>query len=476
MAIDEQRIAKIVQRVIENLNNHDEDGASTPARSSAATDQGKGDWGVFKTVDEAMKATAAAQKQLAGFGLDKRKKLIDAIRDVAIERAEEFARWIHDETRLGRYEDKVQKQINAARLSPGVEELRSDLQSNQNGVAITERGPYGVIVAIMPTTHPIPVLINNAIIMLAGGNTVFSCPHPRAENCTRRAMQIFNQAIVKAGGPENCLVALDRVSLDLVDEACKHPTAELIAAAGGPAVIEAALSSGKKAVAAGPGNPPVLVDETADIEKAGTDIVAGHSFDNNILCIAEKTCFVVDSVADSLIKAMQGAGAYLLAEERVQALTQLVTEDGHVNRDFVGQNASVILKELGITAGDDVPAIIMEVDVDNPLVNIEQMMPVLPVVRVPNFATGLEASVRSEQGFHHSAMIHSTNINRISAFNRQMGTVIVVVNAPSFAGLGVDGIGVFGHTIASPTGDGICTPTTFTRQRNLSVCGGLSIL
>ncbi|NLJ85758.1 MAG: aldehyde dehydrogenase [Firmicutes bacterium] len=463
MQVDEKRIAIIVEEVLRQLGQAD--GKPT---------ERVGQDGIFEKVDDAARAAAAAQRQLVAMPLAARQKIIDAIREAAVANAERFARMTVEETGLGRYEHKVEKNINAARLSPGIEDLSRDIQGGDDGITITQRIPYGLIVSITPTTHPTPFVTNHAIIMLAGGNTVFFCPHPRAQGCSREAIRVLNRAIVAAGGPPNCLVAVNQATLDIVNEACRHPLVAMVTAAGGPGVVNAALSCGKKAVAAGAANPPVVVDETADIAKAAQDILKGAWFDNNVLCIAEKTVFAVESIAAQLQSEMQRHGAYLLLGKEADRVTQLVVKDGRVVGDWVGKDGAAILKAAGINPPPGTEGAIMPVAHDHPLVKIEQMLPVLPIVKVKDFTTGLRLAYDSEQGFGHTAIIHSRDVERISLFAKTMETTIVMVNGPSYGSLGIDGTGNFAHTIASPTGEGICVPRTFTRQQNLTMAGGLT--
>lgn len=485
MTLDEKRIADIVAQVVANLRKDGapESGrtavppadASPPSHELRAKDSSDLGFGVYRTVDEAAKAAAGSQEQLAQLDLASREQLVRAIREVGIANAEHFARITMEETGLGRYDHKVQKNINAAKLTPGTEDLLKELHSGAEGVTLTQGAPYGVVCSILPTTHPTPMIINQAIIMVASGNALFACPHPRAAKSTREALRTVNKAIAAAGGPPAVLVAVDKVSVEIVNEVMAHPEVKLVTVAGGPSVVRAALTSGKRAIAAGPGNPPVLVDETADVTKAARDIVAGATFDNNILCIAEKEVFAVASIYDDLVREMEKAGAYRLEGEAVDKLTRLVVKDGQINGAFVGKDAAVILKAIGIElAGGKPEGILIEVPFEHPLVQLEQMMPILPVVRVRDFAEGLELAARAEQGFGHTSQIHSRNLERINSYVSALNTTIVVVNGPSFNGLSTTGTSVFSHTVASTTGEGICTPRTFTRQRNTTMSGVLA--
>lgn len=470
MQISEDKIALIVGRVLEQI----QDKAVNPLplqiqKQTEQTARLRGEWGIFPDIEQAMQAVTSAQQELVKLSLEKRAELIETLRQTALDHAKEWARLAHEETGMGRVADKIQKNINASRLTPGIEDLETESATGDKGVVLIERAPYGVIASIEPATHPVACLINHAISMLAAGNSIFFLPHPSGIRCAQAVVQAFNKTIVDQDGPANLMVVLDRVNLDDLAVVLKHPAIDLIVATGGPAVVEMSLSSGKKAIGAGPGNPPVVVDETADAVQAARDIVVGHSFDNNLLCIAEKEIIAVDCKADRLLAELEKQPIYRLIGKDVDRLTALVTQNGEVNRKYVGQNANFILRELGIEASDEIRTIIIEVPESHPLVKIEQMMPILPLVRVPNFEAALKLALEAEQGFGHTAMIHSQNLDHITRYARALDTTFVVANAPSSAGLAVEGEGVYSHTIASPTGEGVATPRTYTRERRLAI-------
>ncbi|MFP4017093.1 MAG: aldehyde dehydrogenase [Halanaerobiales bacterium] len=465
MAVDENKIASIVEAVLKNMQD---------APVSKSNNTAKGGRGIFSDLELAVNIAVEAQKKLKDFSKEKRKEIIENIRNVSVESAERLGKLAVEVTGLGRPEDKKAKIINSATLTPGIEDIKTEVKNGDDGLTLIEKVPVGFVVLIAPTTHPIAQIVNHVICMVAAGNSTFICPHPRAQEATREVIRVLNDAIVEAGGPENLVVALDRVSLEEVEKVCKHEKTNMIVAAGGPAVVNMALSSGKKAIAAGPGNPPVLVDETADISKAARDIINGATFDNNILCIAEKEIFVVDSVADQLIKELENNSSYILRGADINKVTDLVTNDSeHVNPDYVGKNADAILADAGISVSSDIRAAIMDVSFDHPLVKIEQMLPVLPLVRVNDFEEGLAKSIEAEKHCGHTAMFHSNNLERIARFSREMDVTIAVVNGPSYAGLDVEGDSDYTHAIAEPTFEGICTPVNFTREIRCSICGGI---
>ena len=467
MAIDEKRIASIVEAVLSNMSN------DSQAENNSLS-QAQGTKGIFSDLELAVQSAVKAQQEFKKIGKIGKKKLISAIRQASVENAERLAKIAVEVTGLGRWQDKKVKITNSATLTPGLEDIKPRMISGDDGVTMVEQVPVGLVVLIAPTTHPIAQIVNHVICMIAAGNSTFICPHPRAQEATREIIRVLNDTIVSNGGPQNMVVALDKVSLEAVEQACKHEKNQMIVAAGGPAVVNMALTSGKKAVAAGPGNPPVLVDETANIAKAARDIIAGATFDNNILCIAEKEIFVVDSVADQLLAELEKNNSYILKGQEINRVTELVTKDPeHVNPDYVGKDADLILKDAGINVSSSIIAAIMDVPFNNPLVKIEQMLPVLPLVRVRDFEEGLAKSIEAEKHCGHTAMLHSSNINRIAKFSREMDVTIAVANAPSYGGLDVEGDSEYTHTIAEPTFEGICTPKNFTREIRCSIGGGL---
>ncbi|MGE5558933.1 MAG: aldehyde dehydrogenase [Bacillota bacterium] len=455
MEFDERRIAAIVAEVIDNIRKD---------RPASRADQGSG--GIFTTVDAAIGAAAENQRRLAEMPLAKREQLVQAIRRLGVEQAEYLARKAHEATGLGRVEDKIIKNKNASRLSPGTEDLITSARTDDHGMLAEDYAPFGVIVSVTPATHPTAMILNHAIIFVAGGNTAFIAPHPRAQAATLAAVKMINEAVNQAGGPSCVLTAVAEGTMETVDAAMRHPLIKLVTAAGGPGVVRAALGSGKKAIVAGPGNPPVVIDETADAVKAAKHVADGAFFDNNILCIAEKEVFVVNSAADAFLSALSREKCQVLTSGQAAAVSNLVVKEGHVNPDYIGKNADHILKAAGIQPAAGVRGVIIDVSGDHPLVGIEQLMPVLPVVRVNDFKTAVDCAVKAEHGYGHTAIIHSRDMERIHYYGRFMSTTILVSNAPSYASLGVDGPGVFGHTIASPaTGEGVCTPKSFCRRR-----------
>jgi len=472
--IEQDKIRQIVTQVVRSLTEAPTESTSiapTVSRTSAK----KGNIGIFPTPEAAIQAAKEAQKNLLKMGIDKRKEIIEAIRQAGLEHAEMLAQMAFEETNMGVAKDKIVKNEGAANFTPGVEDLQSEAVTGDNGLLLVERAPYGVINAITPVTNPTSTIINNGIIMISAGNSVVFSPHPDAKNCTLKTMTLLNEAIVNAGGPENIMTAVAEPSLRTAKIIMEHPDIDMIVATGGGSVVRAALSTGKKAIAAGPGNPIVVVDTTADIANAAQCIVEGSSFDNNILCIGEKSILVMDSVADDLIQNMCQCGAQLVDSSELQEITKLVVKNGGQNREFVGKYATEILEKAGINASNDTKIIIAETNSDHVLVTEEFLMPIVPIVRVNDFDEAVKIAVKIEAGNHHTGIIHSRCTENITEFAKAIDTSIVVVNGASLASEGVGGESFLAMTVAGFTGEGFTRPIHFTRERRLTFAKEMSI-
>lgn len=426
-------------------------------------------YGVFENMDDAIEASCKAQKELFVCSPQKRNEFANAIREVIIkkENLEMLSREAVEETGIGRFEDKIKKNYVAAVKTPGIEDLKTNAMTGENGLTIEEYCPFGVIGSITPTTNPTETIISNSISMILGGNSVVFSPHPRAKRTSIKIIQMINKALEAAGAPANLITMVREPSIDNTNKMISNKNVRLLVATGGPGIVKTVLSSGKKAIGAGAGNPPVVVDETADIEQAGRDIVLGSSFDNNVPCIAEKEVFVVDSVCDSLIYYMKKNGAYEITDKnKVAELQSLVCqENGKPKTEFVGKDAKYILGKIGINVGDDIRLIIFKTYKEHHLVQEEMMMPILPVVPCDNVDDAIEYAYQAEHGNRHTAIMHSKNVDKLSKMAKYLECTIFVKNAPSYAGIGVGGEGSTTFTIAGPTGEGITSAKSFCRIR-----------
>lgn len=465
MEASQERIATVVKQVLSEL-------------IEGKTPQVEGFTGLCDTVDQAVGNAVTAQKKLLQLTLNHREEIIASIRQAALDNNERLSALAVKESGLGRYEDKIRENILCATKTPGTEDIVPRAFSGDHGLTLIEYAPVGVIGALTPITNPTGTLINNTIGMLAAGNAAVFNPHPSARETSTQMIQLLHQAIVRAGGPPGVIGAVRQPTLDTAKQLLEHPKVNMLVATGGRPVVNVVLRSGKKAIGAGAGNPPALVDETANIRNAAESIVNGASINNNIFCTCEKEVIVVESVADALIKFMVETGkAYLLSAEQAEQVTKLVvTADGKINTSYIGKDVQVILAELGIHPGDQCRLAIFEAPRDHPLVWLEQMMPIMPIVRVSGVVEGMKFAVEVEQGNRHTAIMHSQHVGNMTAFARAIQTTIFVKNGPSYAGIGLGGEGHTSFTIAGPTGEGLTSARSFTRIRRCTLVDAFRII
>lgn len=433
--------------------------------------------GIFDDMNIAIEEAKKSQKIIARMSMDQRERIITRIREKIKENAETLARMGVEETGMGNVGDKILKHVLVAEKTPGTEDIKTLAWSGDRGLTLVEMGPFGVIGAITPCTNPSETVLCNTMGMVAGGNTVVFNPHPQAVHTSQFAINICNEASLECGGPDNIAVTVTKPTLDSSAIMMKHKDIPLLVATGGPGVVTAVLSSGKRGIGAGAGNPPALVDETADVRKAATDIVNGCTFDNNLPCIAEKEIVAVSSICDQLIKYMVEENGCYVASKEVQdkLIATVMNEKGVLNRKCVGRDAKTLLKMVGVDAPEGTRCIIFEGPKEHKLIATELMMPILGIVRVKDFKEGVEAAVWLEHGNRHSAHIHSKNVDRITEYARALDTAILVKNGPSYAALGFGGEGFPTFTIASRTGEGLTSAATFTKRRRCTMSDSLCI-
>ncbi len=474
MQISEEMIRSVVAQVLAEV------GKAPPVTRSGYT----GRYGIFEDANDAIEAARDAFEQLSERSLEDRRKAIEIIRRISIDQCVELGTMEMNETKIGRLEHKIEKLRVLGERTPGVEFLRTEAFSGDHGLAIIEHGPFGVIGAITPVTHSLPTITGNAINMIAAGNTVVVNPHPSGKKVAATGVRRFNEAIYRELGIDNLICLVAEPTLESANTIFKHRLVNLICVTGGPAVARAALNSGKRAIVAGPGNPPVVVDETADLDRAAQAIIRGGSYDNNLLCIGEKEVFVVDRVFDDMMRAMERAGAARLNASEVDRLTKAaiiqVGEGEHrhdaPSKEFLGQDAAVLARAAGKSVPANTELLFGETDESNPFVPVEQMMPFLPFVRCRDVDEAIAKAKHYEHGFRHTSIIHSRDVRNMTKMGRALDTTLFVKNGPSMASLGLGGEGYISFSIAGPTGEGVTTPLTFTRERRCSMIDDLFIL
>ncbi|MBJ7221576.1 MULTISPECIES: aldehyde dehydrogenase family protein [unclassified Brenneria] len=433
---------------------------------------------IFAGVDEAINAAHGAFLRYQQSPLKTRSTIISALREQLQPHlatlSEEGAR----ETGMGNKEDKLLKNKAALDNTPGIEDLTTTALTGDGGMVLFEFSPFGVIGSVAPSTNPTETIINNSISMLAAGNAVYFSPHPGAKNVSLKLIALIEEIVFNSCGIRNLVVTVGEPSVEATQQMMANEKIALLAITGGPAIVAMAMKSGKKTIGAGAGNPPCLVDETAELVKAAQDIVSGASFDYNLPCIAEKSLIVVDSVADRLLQQMQAFDALLITSPQdIDSLRQTcLSPQGHANKQLVGKSPAQLLQAAGLPCPAKPPRLLLvEVKGDDPLVTNEQLMPLLPVVRVKDFDAALELALQVEGGLHHTAIMHSQNVSRLNLAARRLQTSIFVKNGPSYAGIGVGGEGFTTFTIATPTGEGTTSARTFARQRRCVLTTGFSI-
>lgn len=471
MNMTEDLIRGVVERVLSQLNG-------MPATNGYSSGSSLGKDGVYATADAAVGAAESAFQKFRRRPLSDREKAVRIIKTICAEQAEELGRAELEETKIGRLDHKIAKLNVVVPLLPGVEYLKTENDSGDNGLTLTDHAPFGVIGAITPVTHSLPTLAGNAIGMLAAGNTVVFNAHPSGAKVAAEGVRRFNRAIRAAIGIDDLLTIIDPPTLETAAALFDHRGVKLLVVTGGPAVARAALASKKRAIVAGPGNPPVVVDGTACPDRAAAAIVAGSSFDNNLLCIGEKQVFATADIFDRLLEAVGRNGGFRLQPSQIESLTRAAFvkgDDGksHVNKDLIGQDPAILARHAGVDIPKGTQLLFGETAAEHPFVEHEQMMPFLPFVRVPHVDRAIELAKISEHGFGHTALLHSRDTDVMARMGKIMDCTIFVVNGPCSAGLGIGGEGIGSFSIAGPTGEGVTTPLTFCRQRRTAIIGGM---
>lgn len=486
--LDPEAIRGVVEEVLARLGPGKPVAPVAPSASSAPSvpaaggGGGGGRHGVFGCPDRAAEAAHGAFLRLRKLGVDGRRKVVDIVKSLCVANSEGWGKYELDETRIGRLDHKIEK-LQIIRHVPGVEWLRPDALSGDAGITLEEYAPFGVIGAILPVTHSIPTLSGNVVNMVAAGNAVLFNPHPGGARSAALAVRAYNEAIEREVGIDNLVCTVAEPTLESFGQLCRNPLVPLLAITGGPGVVKAAMQSGKRAICAGPGNPVVVVDETANLAKAAKHVVQGAAYDNNLLCVGEKAVFVLAAVFDRFMDELGHAGAVRLdarALERLAAaaFTPAKGEGLHpvVNRELIGKDPGVLARHAGAGIPAGAQLLFAETGADHAFVQAEQMMPMLPVVRVPDFETAVREAKRAEHGFRHSAILHSMNVEHMTFMGREMDTTIFIKNGPCVAGLGLGGEGYLSYSIATTTGEGVTTPKTFTRIRRCVMVENLRIV
>lgn len=494
-AVNEALIRDIVGEVLGRLGGApaSKTSAAAPAaksdcgcngKSHAAAPGLRGKYGVFADANEACAAAHEAFLQLQKAGVAARAKIVEIVKAMAEANAEPWGKIELEETKIGRLDHKIEK-LKIIKLVPGVEWLRPDARSGDHGITLEEYTPFGVVGAVTPSTHSIPTLSGNIVNIVAAGNAVVFNAHPAAARCAATAVRAYNEAIYRETGIENIATIIEKPSMESFAAMCKHELVRILLVTGGPGVVKAAMQTGKRAICAGPGNPPVYVDDTACMKRAAKAIIQGASYDNNLLCIGEKEVFALENIADKLMAQLEQNGAVKLTNAQLDALTKAAftitpgqgggCAHASVNKDFIGKDPIVLAKAAGISIPNGTQLLFAETNADHPFVVEEQMMPFIPIVRVKNLAEGVKRSLEAEHAYKHTSIIHSHDLEALTEMGRSLDTTLFIKNGPCMSGLGLGGEGYLSYSIATPTGEGVTNPRTFTRVRRCVMVDNLKI-
>jgi aldehyde dehydrogenase len=489
--IDDNLVRQMVQQVLEHVQSGwggrtapmPGRGAAAPISTAAPAPTGAGRrLGQFTDVNEAVEAAKTAQRALVRRSLAQREQACEAIRRICREQAQELGRMEYEETRIGHPSHKGDKLISAANLAQGVAGMSTRCFSGDHGITLEEHGPWGVIGVVTPVTHSLPTLAVNSVNMIAAGNSLVCNPHPGGKKIAAHGAGLFNQAIHELLGIDNLICVITEPTLETANAIFTHKDIRLLTVTGGPGVVAAALKSGKRAICAGPGNPPVVVDASADLDNAAHCIIDGASYDNNLLCLSEKEVFVEAAVWEPMMEAMARAGAFLLSAAQMDELARHCIEQpnggGHpvANKKFVGAEPQALARLIGLNIPADCRLLYGPTDAMHPFVQAEQMMPILPFVKCDTFEQAVECALQAEHGFGHTAVIHSRLVDHMTHMGKAMDTTLYIKNGPSVAGNGAGGEGYGNYSIACTTGEGIATPMTFTRFRRCTMVDNLRII
>jgi aldehyde dehydrogenase len=497
-AVNESLIRDVVAEVMEKLGGGPASIPAKPAPSAPPPPSGssqiktkarpaaalRGKFGVFHDANEACVAAQEAYLLLKEKGVEARRKIEEIIKTMAEKNAEAWGKLELDETKIGRLDHKIEK-LKIIKLVPGVDWLRPDARSGDHGITLEEFTPFGVVGCVTPSTHSIPTMSGNIVNIAAAGNAMVFNAHPGASRCAAAAVRAYNEAIYRETGIENIACIIEKPSLDSFNAICKHENVRLLLVTGGPMVVKAAMQTGKRAICAGPGNPPVFVDDTACMKRAARGIIQGAAYDNNLLCIGEKQVFALEVIADKLMAEMEQNGAVRLTNAQLDALTKaaFTFKEGQgggcahasVNKEFIGKDVPVLARAAGMNVPAGTQLLFAETDAKHPFVEEEQMMPFLPIVRVKSVEEGIERALESEHSYKHTSIIHSHDVENMTAMGRALDTTLFVKNGPCMTGLGLGGEGYLSFSIATPTGEGITNPRTFTRVRRCVMVDNLRI-
>lgn len=388
---------------------------------------------------------AAAAKEAyniySSFPQEKVDKIVRAMSEAGIAQSGRLAKLAYEETEYGNIEDKIAKNMFAAK---NVYESIKDLKTagvinrdNKNKV-IEIAYPMGVILGITPTTNPTSTVIFKSLIASKSRNAIIFSPHPHAVQCSREAARVMNEAAIAEGAPANLISCLDIVTLEGSKELMASPNISLILATGGTSMVKAAHSYGKPAIGVGPGNTPVYVDKSANLEKAAKDIFTSKTFDNGVICASEQSIIVHKDIEDRFRSMLINLGAYFLSEEEIKKVSPVLIKNNIMNSDMVGKTPKVIADAAGINVDSSMRLLIAPlkgVGPDYPL-SREILSTILAYYVESNWLDSCHRCMELLKfgGVGHTLVIHSSDEEVITAFAHEKPVFRILINTPASQG------------------------------------------
>ena len=394
-------------------------------------------------IDALVAKVSAAQKEFANFSQEQVDKIFKAAALAANNMRIPLAQMAVEETGMGIVEDKIIKNHYASEYI-----CNKYLPLKTCGIIETDDAtgmikvaePRGVIAGIIPTTNPTSTAIFKALCALKTRNGIVFSPHPRAKKCTCLAAKIVLDAAVKAGAPQDIIAWIDEPTVAMSGYLMSHNDVSLILATGGPGMVKAAYSSGTPAVGVGPGNTPVVFDDTCDIEMAVSSVLLSKTFDNGMICASEQSVTVMASIYDAVKKEFIKRGGYILNAKEAEAVGNVIQVDGKLNAKIVGQTAITIAELAGIKVPANTKALIAEVNgvgIDVPF-SREKLSPTLALYKVDTYEQAIDnaKALLEYGGLGHTAVLYTNTQNeeRIREFGHMMLASRVIINSPASHG------------------------------------------
>lgn len=388
-----------------------------------------------------VRAAKEAQQAFARFTQRDVDRIVKAMADAGFAAADRLARMASDETRMGRYEDKVVKnQFGTRDVWEYIKDMKTVgiIHHDEKRKLYEIAWPMGVVAAIIPTTNPTSTVMYKILISLKAGNAIAIAPHPRAARCTFEAAELLRHAAEEQGAPKGLIGCIQNPTLEGTQALMKAPETSVILATGGPNIVREAYSSGKPALGVGSGNVPAFIEKTANVKKAVADIVAGKCFDYGLLCSAENSMVVDRSLKDQVMTELKNNRAHVCSDDEKARLEKLMFGKGRLNTEIIGLPAPVIAQRAGLNVPADTTVLVVpcnEVGKTDPL-SAEKLSPVLALFLVDGWEEGCEMCMRILRfgGLGHSMAIHSSDKDIIMKFGMEKPAFRIVVNTVATLG------------------------------------------